>query len=75
MEYSSEPFLEIFKIELNDDSLTMVSEFKKHEGWSSLLSLLLITELDAKFGYLATVEDLRSAETIQDLYNRYMKNV
>lgn len=75
MTYPSESFLEIFKIELNDNSLTMESEFKKHESWSSLLSLLLITELESKFDYLATVDDLRSSITIQDFFDRYMANV
>lgn len=45
------------------------TEFKELEEWSSLMSLTLIGMIDEEFDVIIKGEDIRKAETIEDLYN------
>ena len=62
-------FVKIFKVELLDSDLNSSSKFKNHKNWSSLTSLIIITEIEGKFGVFVGIESLREAETIEELFN------
>lgn len=44
------------------------TQFKKLEDWSSIMALIVIAMIDTEYGKTLTAEDIRSSETIQDLY-------
>ncbi|RED92318.1 acyl carrier protein [Marinoscillum furvescens] len=64
-----EKFVKIFQKELIDENINSDTAFKNHGGWSSLVSLIIITEIDQQFGFLIEVEQLKEANSIQDLFN------
>lgn len=45
------------------------SKFKEFDDWSSLVSLSLIVFFDDNYNFKINPEMIKSAETIQDLYN------
>lgn len=61
-------FVSVFKEELIDDTVNKETIFKKHGNWSSLVSLIIISEIDKRLGILIEVDHLKSAETISELY-------
>lgn len=62
-------FVSVFREELIDDKVNEETFFKKHGNWSSLISLIIISEIDKRFGILIEVDHLKSAETISELYH------
>lgn len=63
-------FVEIFRCELIDDQITKNTIFKKHNNWSSLVSLIIITSIEASFGELIDIDTLRNSDTIEELYQQ-----
>lgn len=63
-------FVEIFRSELIDDQITKNTIFKKHNNWSSLVSLIIITSIEASFGELIDIDTLRNSDTIEELYQQ-----
>lgn len=63
-----EKFAEAIEIE-SVDTLTVKTEFKKLEEWSSLSVMLLIAFYDEEFEKELTQNQIKEANTIQDLYN------
>jgi len=61
-------FVGIFREELIDSKLSGSTDFKNHNNWSSLTSLIIITEIEGKFGIFVDIESLRHSETIEELY-------
>ena len=45
------------------------TEFKDGEEWSSFAALAIIAMVDEEFGVTIKAEDIRAADTIEDLYN------
>lgn len=65
-------FIEKFAeaIEVDDvETLTAETEFRELEEWSSLSIMLLIAFYDEEFEKELTQTQIKSAKTLQDLYN------
>lgn len=44
------------------------THFKKLEEWSSIFALIVIAMVDSEYGKALTSEDIRNANTINDLF-------
>ncbi|VXD13854.1 hypothetical protein [Marinoscillum sp. 108] len=65
-------FVQVFQRELIDDKIDENTDYKNHSSWSSLVSLIIITEVEKSFGVLIEVEHLRNNTTLSDLYEQCM---
>lgn len=65
-----EQFLNIFINELGDDKLSLESEFKNLSSWSSLLSIIIINEIELNSGIILSVKDIIESTTVNELYDR-----
>ncbi len=66
-------FFKHFCEELEDtdiDSINIKTDFKNIEEWDSLVALSIIAMIDEEFEVLLTGNDIRSSNTIENLYNR-----
>lgn len=54
--------------ELNKGSLTPQHEFKNIEGWSSMLSLIIVSKINKTYKVSISSQELINAKTIEDLY-------
>jgi acyl carrier protein len=54
--------------EAEPGSITPQTTYRSIKGWSSMHALIIIAFVDANFDILLTGADLKSAETIDDLY-------
>jgi acyl carrier protein len=45
------------------------SKFKDVKGWSSLIALSVISMIDEEYNVSVSGNDIRSSETIEDLFN------
>ena len=73
---SLENFINVFRDQFDDaDQLNIDADtkFKQLEGWASLQSLIVITALDESFGYVFTVEEIMTADTIRQLFQIMLK--
>lgn len=61
-------FAEQFE-ELNVNTVTAQTAFKDLDEWSSLVALSIIAMVDEEYGVALKGEDIRSAITIEDLFN------
>jgi len=52
------------------DSIKADTEFKDLEEWSSMSALAVIAMVDSEYDVQIKGDDIRKAETIEDLYNR-----
>ena len=50
-------------------SLKSETEFRKLEGWNSMMALIVIAKIDAEYNVTITAEELAKCTTLQDLYN------
>lgn len=65
-------FIEKFaeEVEIEDmNSLTPETDFQDLDEWSSLSVMLTIAFFDENFGKEVNGADIRTCETLQDLYN------
>jgi len=62
-------FIRLFQCELIDEEINKQTNFKNHKNWSSLISLIIITEIENKTGLLIDIESLRNSNTIEELYH------
>lgn len=65
-------FVQAFAEEFEDtpvEQFTPQTEFKKLEEWGSLIALSIISMVDDQMEQRVTGADLRSSNTIEDLYN------
>jgi acyl carrier protein len=62
-----ENFAEQFET-INVEDLQADTEFKALEEWSSLTALSIIAMIDEKYGIVLKGSDIRTAETIEDLF-------
>lgn len=54
--------------EVEPGTLTPETTYRSIKGWSSMHALIIIAFVDANFDVLLNGADLKSAETIKDLY-------
>lgn len=61
-------FASIFD-EIEDNELTMDTEFKNIDEWSSLTALTLLAVIDEEYDVKLTNNDLKNSVTVRDIYN------
>lgn len=61
-------FAEQFE-ELDVNTVTPQTAFKELDEWSSLVALSVIAMADEEYGVALKGEDIRKAETVEDLFN------
>lgn len=66
-------FKSLFDEISNDEDINMETEFRYLEGWTSLTGLYFLTDMQEKYGKQISIPEFKSCETIQDLYNLYIK--
>lgn len=54
------------------EELDMDTEFRYLDGWSSLTGLYFLTDMKEKYGKTISVQEFKSSETLEDLYNLYL---
>ena len=67
-----EEFIKLFAAEFDntaEDVSTAKTNYKSLDEWSSLVALSIISMVDEEFDKRLTGADLRSMDTIEDLYN------
>lgn len=65
-------FIENFADQFDDtdaSELTAETKFKELDEWSSLIALSVIAMVDEEYEVAIKGDDIRSSETIQDLFN------
>jgi len=65
-------FIENFADQFDDteaSQLTAETKFKELDEWSSLVALSIIAMVDDEYDVALKGDDIRNAETIQDLFN------
>ena len=68
-------FIENFAEQFDDTAVEMLSaetKFRELDEWSSLIALSVIAMVDEVYGITINGEDIRSSQTISDLFNRIM---
>jgi len=50
-------------------TITDKTEFRKLEGWSSMMALILIAKIDSEFSITVSAEELSKCATINDLFS------
>ena len=66
-------FIENFADQFDDTAVEMLSaeiKFRELDEWSSLIALSVIAMVDEVYGITINGEDIRSSQTISDLFNR-----
>lgn len=67
-----EEFVEAFAAEFEEtpvELFTPETKYKEFEEWGSLLALSIISMVDEQMDKVLTGADIRSTETIKDLYD------
>lgn len=65
-------FIENFADQFDDteaSELSAETKFKELDEWSSLIALSVIAMVDEEYDVAIKGDDIRSSETIQDLFN------
>lgn len=73
---SKEEFLNLFAEQFDDtpqDQITLETKFKDLDEWSSLTALSVISMIDEEFDKQITGADLRSVETVDQLFDLVQK--
>lgn len=52
--------------------LTAETKFRDVDGWSSIVGLSIIAMADEEYGVELSGDDVRSSQTIQDLYGKVL---
>lgn len=69
---SIEEFTKGLEVEFEDvepGTLTPETNYKNIKGWSSMHALIIIAYVDSNCNIILTGADLKSAQTVRDLYN------
>ncbi|WP_287565303.1 phosphopantetheine-binding protein [Parabacteroides sp.] len=72
IKYEMKDFIKNFANQFDDTELSEFQpeiKFRDLEEWSSLTGLAVMNMVEKKYGVKLTVLDLRSANTIEELYN------
>ncbi len=54
--------------EIEQSEMTPATEFKTLDEWSSLTALSIIAMVDENYNVILNAEDIRNANTIEDLF-------
>lgn len=67
-----EKFLELMAevYDLDVSEISMSSDIRKIEGFSSLIGFSIIVTLEDEYGVTLTVPEFLECQTIEDLYNK-----
>lgn len=69
MPESSEKFVEVFRSLFQDgDGISVDTQFRELEEWSSMQALIVIAAIDEHFGVTIPEREFREAKTVGDLY-------
>jgi acyl carrier protein len=63
-----ENFVDLFD-ETDPDTIQATTHFKEVEEWSSLVALSVIAMIDEEYDVEFRGDDIRSSNTVEDLYN------
>ena len=69
-------FIENFADQFDDteaSEITVETNFRDLEEWSSMIGLSLLNMSEKKYGIQLTFDELRSANTVQDLFDIILK--
>ena len=55
--------------EIENVELTLETRFREIEGYTSLVALMIITMIDEEYNVTISGDDMRSVNTIGELYN------
>ena len=69
---TTEKFLENFANlfdETDPSEITLSTEFRNLDDWSSLITLSVIAMADEEYDVKLKGDDIKNAETVEDLYN------
>ena len=69
---TTEEFLENFANlfdETDPSEITLSTEFRNLDEWSSLITLSVIAMADEEYDIKLKGDDIKNAETVEDLYN------
>lgn len=55
--------------ETDPAAITAVTRFRDLEEWSSLIALSIIAMVDEEYDVTLKGDDIKNAETVEDLYN------
>ena len=60
--------------EIEAGSITASTKFRELEEWSSLIALSVIAMVDECYDLKLSGEDIRTSETVEDLFNKVTAN-
>ena len=52
------------------NSIKPETKFRKLAEWNSMMALIVISHIDEKFNLILTADDIRSSNTVLDLFNK-----
>lgn len=55
--------------ETNVDQITAETKFRDLDEWSSIMALSIISMVDEEYDVTIKGDDMRGAQTVEDLYN------
>jgi acyl carrier protein len=55
--------------EIEPGTILPTTNYRDIKGWSSMYALIIIAFVDTHFDVALNAEDLKNAQTIEDLYN------
>lgn len=73
-----EEFVELFADlfdETDTSNFTAETNFRDNDEWSSLIGLSVIAMVDEEFDVALKGDDVKSSNTIQDLYNKVVEKL
>ncbi len=59
--------------DIEPGTITPSTNYRQIKNWSSMYALIVIAFVDTHFDVQLNAEDLKSSETIEDLYNIVLK--
>ena len=65
-------FIELFAEQFDEIDIALLkpeTRFRELEAWSSLIALLVITMVDEEYGVVLPPDEMRNAQTIQELFD------
>ncbi len=73
LEDFTQKFAECFH-QTDVSQISQSTQFKKLDEWGSMLALIIIAMVDAEYGKTLSSEDLKEADTVEQLFERLSNN-
>lgn len=61
--------------EVSSEDILPETDFRNLEGWSSMLSLIIISKINKVYGVTITSQELAASKTINDLYEVVLSKI